>query len=48
MTHPAPGAIYNVADDLPASNSEVIAYACELLGLPVPPVDPVGRGRRRR
>ena len=44
MTHPSPGAIYNVADDLPASNSEVIAYACELLGLPVPPADPVGRG----
>ena len=40
MTHPAPGAIYNVVDDLPASNSEVIAYACELLGLPVPPVLP--------
>ena len=40
MTHPVPGAIYNVVDDLPASNSEVIAYACELLGLPVPPVLP--------
>ena len=40
MTNPAPGAIYNVVADLPASNSEVIAYACELLGLPVPPVLP--------
>ena len=40
MTHPSSGAIYNVVDDLPASNSEVIAYACELLGLPVPPVLP--------
>ncbi|HTE39123.1 MAG TPA: SDR family oxidoreductase [Reyranella sp.] len=40
MTHPASGTIYNVVDDLPASNSEVIAYACELLGLPVPPVLP--------
>jgi len=40
MTHPASGAIYNVVDDLPASNSEVIAYACELLGLPVPPTIP--------
>ena len=40
MTHPRSGAIYNVVDDLPASNSEVIAYACELLGLPVPPVLP--------
>src|SRR3954470_17159777 len=28
----SPGAIYNVADDLPAANSEVIAYAFELLG----------------
>jgi len=34
------GAIYNVADDLPAPNSEVIAYACELLALPVPPLVP--------
>lgn len=40
MTHPSSGAIYNVADDLPASNSEVIAYACALLGLPVPPLVP--------
>lgn len=40
MTHPSPGAIYNVVDDLPASNGEVIAYACELLGLPVPPAVP--------
>jgi nucleoside-diphosphate-sugar epimerase len=34
------GGIYNVADDLPAANSEVIAYACELLALPVPPLIP--------
>lgn len=27
---------YNVADDNPAPSHEVIAYACELLGLPVP------------
>ena len=32
--------IWNVADDLPASNADVIAYACELLGRPVPPVVP--------
>lgn len=38
--HPSRGAIFNVADDLPASNGEVIAYACKLLGLPVPPVLP--------
>jgi nucleoside-diphosphate-sugar epimerase len=40
MTRGPPGAIYNVADDLPAPNGEVIAYACELLGLPVPPALP--------
>ncbi len=32
--------IWNVADDLPAANAEVIAYACELLGRPVPPAIP--------
>ncbi len=40
MTHTAPGTIYNVADDLPAPNSEVVAFACELLGRPVPPAIP--------
>lgn len=32
--------IWNVADDLPASNADVVAYACELLGQPVPPALP--------
>jgi len=40
ITRPSPGAIYNVADDLPAPNAEVIAYACELLALPAPPLVP--------
>jgi nucleoside-diphosphate-sugar epimerase len=40
MTRPSSGTIYNVADDLPASNSEVIAYACALLGVPAPPIIP--------
>jgi len=40
MAHRSPGAIYNVADDLPAPNSDVIAYACELLALPVPSLIP--------
>jgi len=35
-----PGSIYNVADDLPASSSEVTAFACELLGQPIPPAIP--------
>jgi len=40
ITRPSAGAIYNVADDLPAPNKDVVAYACELLGLPVPPAIP--------
>jgi nucleoside-diphosphate-sugar epimerase len=42
MSRPAAatGAIYTVADDLPASSAEVTAFACELLGLPVPPLVP--------
>ncbi len=32
--------VWNVADDLPAPNADVIAHACELLGLPVPPTIP--------
>lgn len=40
MTAPHPGGIYNVADDLPVSTGEVVAFACELLGLPVPPSIP--------
>lgn len=32
--------IWNVADDLPAPNADVIAYACDLLGRPVPPAIP--------
>ncbi len=34
------GGIFNVADDLPASSGDVMAYACELLGQPVPPAIP--------
>jgi nucleoside-diphosphate-sugar epimerase len=34
------GALYNVADDLPASTSEVVTFACELLGKPAPPTIP--------
>jgi nucleoside-diphosphate-sugar epimerase len=36
----APAAIYNVADDLPASSSELIEFTCALLGRPVPPAIP--------
>jgi nucleoside-diphosphate-sugar epimerase len=40
LTSPSPGSIYNVADDLPSPTAEVVAYACELLALPVPPLIP--------
>lgn len=33
---PRKGAIYNVCDDNPAPPEDVIAYAAELLGMPVP------------
>ncbi|MBS0541381.1 MAG: SDR family oxidoreductase [Proteobacteria bacterium] len=34
------GRVYNVVDDLPASSAELIAFACALLGKPVPPTIP--------
>ncbi|HVJ01293.1 MAG TPA: NAD(P)-dependent oxidoreductase [Sphingomonas sp.] len=37
----APPGAYNLADDLPAPQSDVIACACTLLGLPVPPLVPL-------
>lgn len=37
---PHPGAIYNLADDHPAPSHEVIAYACTLLSMDVPPLIP--------
>ena len=39
-----PGA-YNLADDMPAPQSDVIAYGCALLGLPVPPLIPLGEAQ---
>ena len=38
MARPNPGAAYNVCDDNPAPPEEVIGYACELLGVPPPPL----------
>ncbi len=40
MKAPNPGAIYNVSDDDPAPPQDVIGYAADLLGLPVPPAIP--------
>lgn len=37
IAKPNPGAAYNVCDDDPAPPQDVIAYAAELLGLPIPP-----------
>lgn len=37
----APPGAYNLADDIPAPQSDVIAYACALLELPIPPLVPL-------
>jgi nucleoside-diphosphate-sugar epimerase len=36
MAHPYPGRAYNVADDEPCPPQDVVAYAAELLGKPIP------------
>ncbi|CUK14291.1 hypothetical protein RUE5091_03755 [Ruegeria denitrificans] len=40
MAAPNPGTIYNVCDDEPVPPQDVIAYAAELQGLPLPPAVP--------
>ena len=40
IDRPNPGAVYNVCDDNPAPPQDVIAFAAELLGLPIPPEVP--------
>lgn len=40
ITQPNPGAIYNVCDDVPVPPQDVLSYASELLGLPLPPEVP--------
>ncbi len=37
IRQPNPGAAYNVCDNDPAPPEDVIAYAAELLGMPIPP-----------
>ena len=39
INRPHPGASYNLCDDDPAPPEDVIAYAAELLGLPIPPAE---------
>jgi len=43
MARPRPGAVYNVCDDVPAPPQDVVAYAAERLGVPVPPAVPFER-----
>jgi nucleoside-diphosphate-sugar epimerase len=38
-----PASAYNLADDLPAAQDDVIACACRLTGLPLPPLRPIDR-----
>ncbi|PKU22797.1 SDR family oxidoreductase [Telmatospirillum siberiense] len=40
MAKPAPGSVYNVCDDEAAPPQDVIAFACDLLGVPPPPETP--------
>ncbi len=39
INRPNPGAAYNVCDDDPAPPEDVIAYAAELLDMPIPPAE---------
>ena len=41
IAKPNPGGIYNICDDDPAPPQDVIAYAAELLGVPIPPAVPI-------
>ena len=41
LARPRAGGIYNLCDDAPCPNAEVVAYAAGLLGLPVPPEVPL-------
>lgn len=41
IARPRAGGIYNLCDDEPAPNSDVIAYAAGLLGMAVPPETPL-------
>lgn len=38
--NPSAGELFNIADDAPAPPQDVIAFACDLLGVPPPPLIP--------
>src|SRR5262249_27552106 len=40
IDRPAPGRIYNLADDLPAPSADPVTFACDLLGIAPPPQVP--------
>jgi nucleoside-diphosphate-sugar epimerase len=42
---PAPGEIYNLADDVPSRNADVVDYAAKLMRVPSPPFVPVRDAR---
>ncbi len=42
MARPRPGAIYNVCDDAPTAQREVVEFAAGLLGIEPPPLVPFG------
>ncbi len=46
MDKPDPGAVYNVCDDEPAAAADVTAFACELLGLDPPPLQPFAEAEK--
>jgi nucleoside-diphosphate-sugar epimerase len=41
LANPGAGELFNLADDEPAPPQDVIAYACELLGVAPPPLTPI-------
>ena len=41
IARPRPGAVYNVCDDEPAAQQDVVAYAARLLGIDPPPLVPL-------
>jgi nucleoside-diphosphate-sugar epimerase len=45
IARPRAGAAYNLCDDEPAANSDVIAHAARLLGIPPPPEIPLAEAR---
>ncbi len=41
LDNPSAGDLFNIADDEPAPPQDVTAYACELIGAPLPPLVPL-------